>query len=87
MKISDHFLEIERGRYKKLKRNERLCQMCSMNVVEDEIHYFFHCPKYNEIRKELFKDICIRNEFETYVKLMSSSSHLQYVALFIKKSR
>ena len=45
MRISDHFLEIERGRYKRLKRENRICQYCNVNEIEDEVHFFFRCTK------------------------------------------
>ena len=89
MKISDHMLEIERGRYKKIKREERKCKMCTMDVVEDEIHYFFHCPKYYNIRKDLqiiFNTLNTKNDTEKFIKIMSSPDHLRLVAPFIKKS-
>ena len=38
---SAHTLEIERGRYKKLKREERLCNACLK--IEDEPHFLLDC--------------------------------------------
>ena len=88
MRTSDHFLEIERGRYKRVKRPDRLCTMCTNNVLEDEIHYFFHCPKYSDIRKNLENNIknSYENDINKYINIMSSWSHLQFVVPFIKKS-
>jgi hypothetical protein len=45
MRISDHVLEIERGRYNKINREQRMCRQCHLNVIEDEEHFFFHCQK------------------------------------------
>ena len=45
MRISDHVLEIERGRYNKINREQRICRICHLNVIEDEEHFFFHCQK------------------------------------------
>ena len=45
MRISDHVLEIERGRYNKRNREQRICRQCHLNVIEDEEHFFFHCQK------------------------------------------
>ena len=42
MRISDHALEIERGRYNKINREQRICRQCHLNVIEDEEHFFFH---------------------------------------------
>jgi hypothetical protein len=45
MRISDHVLEIERGRYNRINREQRMCRQCHLNVIEDEEHFFFHCQK------------------------------------------
>ena len=47
MRRSDHVLEIERGRYNKINREQRICRQCHLNVhvIEDEEHFFFHCKK------------------------------------------
>ena len=41
LRISAHILEIESGRYKKLKREERLCKACFK--TEDEPHFLLDC--------------------------------------------
>ena len=41
LRISAHTLEIERGRYKKLKREERLYKTCLK--IEDEPHFLLDC--------------------------------------------
>ena len=43
-RTSDHPLEIELGRYKKIPRHQRLCKTCK--VLDDEIHFFFYNAKY-----------------------------------------
>ena len=93
MRISDHFLELERGRFKNIKRENRICPNCHLNILEDEAHFFYKCPKYTSIREEfekqnvnIFKIENSENEFEKLVTILSLSVHLQYVAPFIKKS-
>jgi hypothetical protein len=49
MRISDHVLEIERGRYNKINSEQRICRQCHLNVIEDEEHFFFHCQKKPEL--------------------------------------
>ena len=39
-RISDHNLEIELGRYKKVPRDQRLCKTCK--VLDNEEHFFLH---------------------------------------------
>ena len=44
-RLSSHSLEIETGRYTNVERNNRICRLCNMNVVESEyplccvVHY------------------------------------------------
>ena len=54
LRISNHELMIERGRYHspKIPREERLCQLCK-NKVEDEKHFIFKCILYDVERKNL----------------------------------
>ena len=47
-RLSSHQLEIERGRYKKVKEAERKCIHCNSNEIEDEIHFRIKCDKYRE---------------------------------------
>lgn len=53
-RLSSHKLEIELGRFRGVERNERLCKLCSQNVVESEYHFLLSCDKYTEIRKKVF---------------------------------
>ena len=46
---SDHTLEIEVGRHKKLEVTERICKICNKDV-ETELHFLKSCPKYSELR-------------------------------------
>ena len=50
-RASSHDLEIERGRYRNIERNQRLCIFCEDNVVEDEFHFLLCCEKYKDLRK------------------------------------
>jgi hypothetical protein len=65
--ISDHILEIERGRYNQINREQRMCRQCHLNVIEDEEHLFFHCQK-NEL---------LRKEFLTQIENLYTNNHIQ----------
>ena len=54
LRISNHKLNIETGRYDKISRCDRICPVCSLDI-EDEIHFLFDCAKYSSIRDELMK--------------------------------
>ena len=69
-------LYIETGRYKnirnadgtirKLKPEERICTLCTLNEVEDEIHFLLECPVYTNLRSNLFTVTRTRNtNFDT----------------------
>ena len=57
-RLSAHRLKIETGRYNSkneyLLPEQRICQNCQLNKVEDEIHFLVECPKYNSERSQLF---------------------------------
>jgi hypothetical protein len=42
LRISNHDLEIERGRHRELQAKERICKLC-LKEVEDEIHFLLKC--------------------------------------------
>ncbi len=48
-------LEIETGRYKNLAREQRQCTLCNSGSIEDQIHFAFTCPVYNDARAEFNK--------------------------------
>ena len=43
-------LEIEKGRRKGLIKELRICQFCSGSKIEDEVHFLFDCPSFQNIR-------------------------------------
>ena len=56
IRCSDHILEIEVGRHKNLKVEERICKLCSGGEVESELHFLEQCPAYTNLRKHYFGD-------------------------------
>ena len=50
-RLSNHNLQIERGRYTvpSTPRENRLCTLCE--TVEDEHHVIFHCPRFDDVRR------------------------------------
>ena len=50
---SNHKLEVETGRHKKIERELRLCKMCTLGLIEDELHLLHVCPAYNDLRKKI----------------------------------
>ena len=48
-------LKIETGRFRNLPVEQRICELCQMDMVEDEVHFLCTCPLYVNIRYSLFK--------------------------------
>ena len=54
LRISNHKLMIEIGRYNQTTKDNRHCPFCGCNVMEDEVHFLFQCPTYSMIRNEFY---------------------------------
>ena len=54
-RISNHVLQIEKGRHKNVDKRERFCPFCP-EVVEDEKHFLLDCKTYRHLRNEFSKD-------------------------------
>ncbi len=83
-------LRIETGRFTGLDVADRLCQVCTDNLIEDEAHFLFECSEYNEYRHELetavnatFSDLSLREKFDTIFSHPHSLS--QFVTLAYRK--
>ena len=47
---SGHNLAIETGRRSNVPRNARICSLCNLDEVEDEVHFVLRCPKLHDLR-------------------------------------
>ena len=66
LRISNHKLNIETGRYDKISRCDRICPVCSLDV-EDKIHFLFDCAKHSPIGDDFFNKIANRiPNYNTY---------------------
>lgn len=84
LRISNHPLQIERGRYLNPKppRDERFCPYCqSVNdsLIEDELHFLFDCPLYADLRIPLMAALP--------PNLLTSSKRDQYFYLVNSEGR
>ena len=75
-------LNIKTGRVRNLKVEDRLCNVCSLNAVEDELHFIFECSLYEDDREKFFTDI-VREEQEFVYMCLED----QLVVLFSKYPR
>jgi len=49
-------IRIETGRYENIPAEDRLCNVCKNNVIEDEPHVILNCPFYDDLRYELLHE-------------------------------
>ena len=94
-RISDHKLAIETGRYFKenIQRYLRKYKCCNNDVIESEMHLLYHCPLYDNLRKELFGRINNRNQNNIFDNLeytydffnSGNPSTNYYLSKFIEK--
>ena len=95
LRISTHDLHIETGRYNKpsLPPDQRICQNCNLNAIENEKHFIINCPKYDILRKELFEKITttsnsnfnILNEDEKFYHLMNYNFNNTDISTYVLK--
>ena len=89
MRISNHILEIETGRAKKIPRQLRLCKNC--NTLEDDEHFMFHCTCIQLQHKTIVfrkkKHAALPDMLNLQILLSSNEPQLlRDMGLFIKKS-
>ena len=54
-------IAIETGRFKNESIENRVCKVCTSNVVEDEKHLLCYCELYRDIRHTMYSNITLRN--------------------------
>ena len=73
LRLSNHPLRIETGRYFGELRHERICKFCSLKEVESESHFLLFCTLYDHLRipfySELNKHFTSFNDFSDEQKL------------------
>ena len=66
-RISNHKLQIERGRYENIPREERICKLCDSGEVENEFHFAATCQKYQHLRDN--SNSTLKNMFDLNIML------------------
>ena len=56
LRLSNHFLMIEKGRHQSLNLFDRTCPFCP-RMVENEQHFVLKCPTYSHLREKLLDDL------------------------------
>jgi len=52
VRLSDYYLAIETGRYKKIPRHLRTCNKCE--TLDDENHFFLNCKLNEHFKRKAF---------------------------------
>lgn len=82
----NHKLPIETGRWQKIERCERKCNICQKELG-DEFHYMLVCDSLNTHRKQLLgKIFTIRPNVIKYESIMNTNDKQKLIAIakFIK---
>ena len=81
-RCSDHILEVEIGRHKKVEYEQRICKICNADV-ETEIHFLQACPIYNHLRVKYLNI----HTLDSYELLQCTEVEVVYnVANFLEKA-
>ena len=91
IRLSNHKLKIEEGRFNKVPKEQRYCPFCP-NYVEDEIHFLMQCPVYYTHRAQLMLEAQgergnqqIEQE-SLFIFLMTNKEVVHLTAKFITKA-
>ena len=57
LRLSNHILAIEKGRYTRTSKDKRYCKFCKNESIEDEMHFVLNCKLYRSKILTLFKTI------------------------------
>ena len=83
-------LKVETGRYSNMPLNDRICQFCTMNVVESELHFLFYCPlcqvpreTFHTSMNTLFPNFDLLSDKEKLKNLFSQSNFIRKFASYV----
>lgn len=79
-------LAIETGRYRRIAREQRLCLSCERSVIEDELHFLFHCEKYSDIRRHTITPLRDNEPIDTLARILNDKQKCRNLANFIIKA-
>ncbi|VDH90629.1 Hypothetical predicted protein [Mytilus galloprovincialis] len=87
-------IEIEKGRYRQLPVERRICKLCTKQAIEDEIHFVIKCPAYDQERQTMFNianqkltiDLQELSDEEQFKTLLTSPESICAVANYLTVS-
>lgn len=88
-RCSLHKLRIEEGRFEGIDSADRFCQLCNLRQIENEVHFLFHCPMLEHLRRNfLFHCPSARKDVPTCIDHLFNSNDqnvIKCTTIFIKK--
>ena len=75
-RISNHKLQIERGRYENIPREERTCKLCDSGEVENEFHFAVTYQNYQHLRDN--SNNILKNMFDPNITKETKQKFLQH---------
>ena len=69
LRISNHELEIEQGRHKRILVAKIYCLVCGQHgktVLEDDFHLLLHCSLYDEMRNK-YLQTCLNGKKKNFI--------------------
>lgn len=86
-------LEVESGRFNQTPLEERICKLCNLNAIENELHFLCTCPQYAELRQGLYNYVSMVcpefNVFSTIEKfkfLLSNDNFTKNVITYLSNA-
>ena len=61
IRLSNHKIPIEKGRWSNTPRNERICPHCPNTTLGDEFHYIFECKIFKTAREKFIDKYYYKN--------------------------
>lgn len=83
-------LNVELGRFGQIQLQDRLCTICNLHLIEDEIHFICSCPVYDTERAHFYNQMSNidpnfreKSTEDKFISIMENSG--QQLAKFIYK--
>ena len=78
-RISAYTFSVEKGRWRSIPRDQRVCQLYLGNLIGDEKHYILHCTndKLVEIRKDFALVTCFEHAGIKWFHLLITPSEFE----------
>jgi len=75
LRVSGHSVRVHTGRYDRIEKNMRLCQIYNNHELEDEFHFVFNCRPYTLLRERYIKNYFrAKPSMNTFIELLSSQN-------------